>query len=271
MPTKIQWCDESWNPIIGCSKVSAGCENCYAEKMALRLANMGNTNYDEVVSISVAYVYQGKLRGKWNGKTNFVESAVKKPLHWRKSRRIFVCSMGDLFHESVPFTWIGRVFSMMRACPQHTFIVLTKRAKIMQRYMIVAALYSKHNPPPPNVILGVSVEDQATADERIPILLRTPAARRLISLEPLLEDVYVKPEYIKNIDWIIIGAESGANRRPCNPEWLWAMTRYYESEGVPVFIKQVDFQGNEGKLVKMPEIDGRVWAQYPEGVSHGLV
>jgi protein gp37 len=123
--TKIEWTDTTWNPIVGCSKISPGCANCYAATMAKRLAAMGQKQYAGLTD----------ERGNWTGKVNFVESSLNHPLHWRKPRRVFVCSMSDLFHESVPFEWIDRVFAVMAMCPQHQFQVLTKRPERMAEYL----------------------------------------------------------------------------------------------------------------------------------------
>lgn len=206
--TKIEWTDKTWNPIVGCSKVSAGCANCYAERMANRLACMGQMSYNKVV-------LQG--RPEWTGKTAFVESALEQPLHWKKPQLVFVCSMGDLFHESVPFEWIDKVFAVMALCRQHTFQVLTKRPERMKEYICEMsengkwdacsvdpetldwsmtqsgthefANYIRRPFPLPNVWIGVTAENQEQADKRIPILLQIPAAKRFVSVEPMLSAV----------------------------------------------------------------------------------
>ncbi len=213
MATKISWADESWSPIIGCSKISAGCANCYAERMANRQVHMedargGPYKYGTIIA-----------NGKWTGSVNFFQPALTKPLHWRKPRKIFVCSMSDLFHESVPFEWIDRVFAVMALCPQHQFMCLTKRAGRMREYvqslmlghrklgdalraigedrittrlLVMEAYGVNHgdngNPPYnpfPNLHLGVTPENQDNVG-RIADLIRTPAAKRFLSLEPLL-------------------------------------------------------------------------------------
>lgn len=142
MGTKIEWTNETWNPIIGCSKISEGCENCYAEKMAFRLMHMPHTDYYQYVLIDNGEDNPDEFCNvpKWNGLTHFVKPALGKPLKWKKPRRIFVCSMGDLFHESVPFEWIDKVFSITQKCRQHTFQILTKRPDRMKEYFISNAL-----------------------------------------------------------------------------------------------------------------------------------
>ncbi len=225
----ISWTDSTWNPICGCSKVSAGCLNCFAEKQAGRLANMGQEQYQRVVKRD-QHDKRFYLR-KWTGKAVFVESALTKPLHWRKARKIFVCSMSDLFHKSVPFEWIDRVFAVMALCPQHEFKVLTKRAGRMKEYisevetnrvgkwgasagMCLPDCYRAGNRvwqlrngmcgeadkcptmlnwdwPLPNVHLGVTIENQDNVG-RIADLIRTPAAKRFVSFEPLLGRIELK-------------------------------------------------------------------------------
>ncbi|MFA6281872.1 MAG: DUF5131 family protein, partial [Candidatus Omnitrophota bacterium] len=144
MSTKIEWTNETWNPVVGCSKISEGCENCYAEKMACRLTSMEYAEYDRShdgeasMSDAKPVGYYDSVtdlsKRQWNGRTVLVESALEKPLHWKKPRKIFVCSMGDLFHESVPFDWVDKVMAIIVLCPQHTFQVLTKRPERMAEY-----------------------------------------------------------------------------------------------------------------------------------------
>ncbi|MBI2424173.1 MAG: phage Gp37/Gp68 family protein [Candidatus Hydrogenedentes bacterium] len=218
----IEWTDETWNPLGGCSKISPGCKNCYAEKMAARLQAMGLPLYEGVIGAD----------GHWSGRINLGDQELMKPLWWRKGRRVFVNSMSDLFHEGVPFEFIDQVFAVMALCPQHTFQVLTKRPERMAEYLRsgdgVASreeciamsspqdlngrqvLFGKRKGPfdgpanekydvrpwpgwpLPNVWLGTSVENQAVADERIPALLGCPAAVRFLSCEPLLGAVDIR-------------------------------------------------------------------------------
>ena len=196
--TKIEWTDRVWNPLRGCTRVSPGCQHCYAERMCSRgLPELKSPTTGENFAIR-------KSDGAhWTGKVELIESALDKPLHWRKPSRIFVNSMSDLFHESVPNEWIDRIFAVMALCPKHVFQVLTKRAERMFRYMnggspemIDLALFGMDIPqrpefqwPLPNVWLGVSCEDQQRANERIPWLLKTPAAVRFVSIEPMLSSI----------------------------------------------------------------------------------
>lgn len=220
--TNIEWTNETWNPLVGCSFQSPGCTNCYAMNMAYRQQAMGTPQYAGTAK-------KTKAGPVWTGKVNFVESALLKPLSWKKPRLIFVNSMSDMFHPDVPFEWIDRIFAVMALSPQHTFQVLTKRSDRMREYMtgrilgnqaeyleneigLIAADNNlagdggETNKPLPNVWLGVSVEDQKRADERIPDLLQTPAAKRFLSCEPLLGSVDLERVLYKE-DYY----ESGAN------------------------------------------------------------
>lgn len=218
--SKIEWTDATWNPIVGCSVISPGCTNCYAMKMAARIEAMSDGRHAAIVGargIGMSH-YTGttqpsKAGPVWTGKLVLApEDVLTKPLSWKRPRKIFVNSMGDLFHENVPDEWIDRVFAVMALCPQHTFQVLTKRAERMCKYLsgaearVTMATMSAapigfdvsylgitimpganmKRWPLPNVWLGVSAEDQTRADERIPHLLETPAAIRFVSAEPLL-------------------------------------------------------------------------------------
>jgi protein gp37 len=275
--SKIEWTDETWNPIAGCSKVSPGCTNCYAEKMAGRLEAMGQAKYAGLT------VLQGSHR-VWTGKIAFDEQALLAPLKRKKPTRYFVNSMSDLFHEHVTDEQIDRVFAVMALCPQHTFQVLTKRPERMLKYL--TPTWSNYQPanvydaadaistdfidrehtlwPLPNVWLGVSVESQKYADERIPLLLQTPAAVRFISAEPLLGPVDLKHifdstapfgagafcnslngAYLElgifdgpHLDLAIVGGESGPRARPMHPDWARSLRDQCEAAGVAFFFKQ---------------------------------
>ena len=256
--SKIQWCDETINPVVGCSKISAGCQNCYAEKMARRLACMNFYQYQDVIGVE----RNGTIKGEWNGTTAFVPSELEKPYRWKKPRTIFVSSMGDLFHDSVPFEWIDQVVACAALNPQHTFILLTKRAERMKKYFCdsdledrITEIWQGGDPdketwnimlPLENLILGVSVEDQATADERIPVLLQIPAAKRFISYEPAVGPVDFT-EYFEKADngapcpeihQIICGGESGPKARCLNPYWVRSVRDQCEAAGTAFMFKQ---------------------------------
>ena len=208
--TKIEWTDVTWNPVVGCSVLSPGCTNCYAMKMAARLELMSATQFPHYAGLTM----HSKAGPVWTGKSALAPDGIlTKPLTWKRQRMVFVCSMADLFHDSVPDEWIDRVFAIMAMCPQHTFQVLTKRSARMRTYLSSDAWYARAAyyigagvgvsnaaihavegltarqltmAPLPNVWLGVSAERQKEANERIPNLLATPAAVRFVSAEPLL-------------------------------------------------------------------------------------
>lgn len=234
MSTTIQWTNETWNPTTGCTRVSEGCRHCYIERTPpFRMAGRKFVNGTTGVQL-----HPGRLDA---------------PLHWKKPRRVFVNSLSDLFHEDIPREFIKSVVGVTVDCPQHTFQILTKRPQRMLEF-------SRECPWPSNVWLGVSVEDQATADERIPILLQTPAAVRFISAEPLLETINLNQacwglgrnrppidiaarQYQGNalsaLDWAILGGESGPGARPCNLAWIRALKDQCQAAQVPVFVKQL--------------------------------
>lgn len=251
--SKIEWTDAVWNPVSGCTKLSEGCRNCYAERMSKRLAGRCGYPKDEPFKVTL---HPDKLAD---------------PLKWKKPRRIFVNSMSDLFHQDVPFEFIDKVFATMFDAGQHTFMILTKRPDRMMKYL------SPDNPrytaskvfkltkdnagsfdcdlplPLPNVWLGVSVENQVTADERIPLLLQTPAEGRFISAEPLLGPVDLSPwlgisrfeegaQWVRDtgadFDWVIVGGESGPKARPMHPDWVKSLRDQCQAAETKFFFKQ---------------------------------
>jgi protein gp37 len=266
--THIEWCDATWNPITGCSVVSAGCKHCYA----MRLAGTRLRHHPSRAGLTRP-TSAGPV---WTGQVRFNEDWLDQPLRWKKPRRIFVCAHGDLFHESVPDEWIDRVFAVMALAPQHTFQVLTKRPRRMLDWFrrnpykhILRQVDAVRDSRPnligigvsdPNIIpwrqvwIGVSVEDQATADERIPRLLQTPAAVRFVSAEPLLGPVRLPFARIGEwnslarehgqehaataLDWIIAGGESGPGARPAHPDWFRSLRDQCRAADVPFFFKQ---------------------------------
>jgi protein gp37 len=223
--TKIQWTDATWNPVTGCTKFSPGCQHCYAERMARRLQGMGQANYSNGFDLTVH------------------EHELGRPLKWKKPRRVFVCSMGDLFHESVPFSFLQQVFGVMERAQRHQFQVLTKR---------VAGFWklAKYLPWPGNVWMGTSVEC-ARYLWRIDELRGTPAVVKFLSLEPLLEPL---PDLdLRGIDWVIVGGESGPGARVCDVEWIRTVIQQCDEAKIPVFVKQLGtrirwgrFGGDEG-------------------------
>lgn len=290
--TSIQWTDRTWNPVRGCSRVSPGCDNCYAMRQAHRFSGDGKP-YE-----GLTVLRKGKV--DWRGHARLVPEMLDQPLRWKKPARIFVNSMSDLFHSSLSNEEIAAVLGVMAACPQHTFQILTKRPERMvewfnwlawfpaslggptvnagrgarwhtQQYLHDLKVYDPLQPwvwPLPNVWLGVSVEDQKTADRRIPLLLKTPAAVRFVSAEPLLESVAFERSFFSgaterrynwldgkgiefsadggagmwtdpHIDWVIVGGESGHGARPCDTLWSSSVAEQCASARVPCFVKQL--------------------------------
>jgi protein gp37 len=279
--TTIGWADKVWNPLVGCSRVSPGCTQCYAENEAYHLGEKMR---------QVKYAGLTKLVGgdpRWTGEVRLWEPILHQPTQWKKPRRIFVNSMSDLFHESVPDLWIDKIFAVMAQASWHTFQVLTKRAARMREYCagmaalspqsrtlrLSRAMYRGHPAetlvsssanesfigalewPRPNVWLCVSAEDQAAADERIPLLLGTPAAIRGVSYEPALGPVdfrrWLKPHWygtgemfserptVPALDWVIVGGESGSAARPFDIEWARRTVDQCREAGVACFVKQL--------------------------------
>jgi protein gp37 len=248
--TSIEWTDASWNPIVGCTEISPGCANCYAARLAAtRLYS--HPSYKNLANMTLD---KGEFelkdrKPRWNGEVRFLPDRLEEPLHWRKPRRIFVCDMGDLFHESVQYGWITEIFSVMKHCSWHTFQILTKRPQRMREWLtngIIESMVTQCDPvktwPLPNVWLGVSVENQHFADERIPLLLETPAAVRWISAEPLLGMIQplLGTEGLdgQKLDWVVCGGESGSNARPMHPGWARSLRDQCQGAGVPFFFKQ---------------------------------
>lgn len=254
MPTKIEWAEETWNPITGCTPVSEGCANCYAKRMATRLRGRCGYPADDPFRVT------------------FHPERLDEPLKWKKPRIIFVCSMGDMFHEDVPDKWRNLVFQRMAMCPQHKFLLLTKRPKNMSHYWLSEIPIPRHPqgwvikaPGAPrtkifdHIWLGVSAENQQRANERIPVLLDIPgAAVRFVSVEPMLGPVDLSgPLYAEGragqpgtarfdatkmwmprLDWVICGGESGPGARPMYPDWPRALRDQCQAAGVPFFFKQ---------------------------------
>ncbi len=288
--SKIEWTDATWNPIVGCTKVSQGCKNCYAERMAYRLSHALGKVGDTIPDAWAAY--SNVITGKgWNGLTDIVPDALDKPLHWKKPRRVFVCSMGDLFHETIPFNWIAKVWDRIANSPQHTFLILTKRPERMREFM---SEYGHFNYGLlPNVWLGVSVENQDWANIRVPILLQIPAIVRFVSAEPLLG--YVNLTKIKigdisyidalkgfgygemidghklhypTINWVIAGGESGNKARPMHPDWAVSIRDQCMSAGVPFFFKQWgEWAPSHALNCNLPDFKGKLWMNFDPDIS----
>lgn len=275
--TKIEWSDATWNVITGCSPVSPGCANCYAAQLAgTRLKHHPSRK---------GLTKEVNGRPVWTGEVRFNEEWLTLPLRWKKPRRIFVCAHGDIFHSNVPDGWLDKIFAVMVLASQHTFQVLTKRPDRMRSYiksitqgrrdaLIARAVFdvtgSVHaafsvglllrRQVIDNVWLGVTAENQEQANKRIPLLLQTPAAKRFVSIEPILSEVNLRRLHPENfaydldsldqennqdtyyeqvaLDWVICGGESGPNARPMHPDWVRSLRDQCQEAGTPFFFKQ---------------------------------
>ncbi len=238
--SSISWTDSTWNPVRGCTKVSPGCAHCYAETFAERFRGVKGHPYEQGFDLRL------------------VPEKLREPLSWKKPRRVFVNSMSDLFQDGVPDAFIDQAFAVMALTPQHTYQVLTKRPERMRAYMSdtrgAEGVISRVNAagraipkgawwngehtswPWSNVWLGVSVENQHFADERIPVLLQTPAAIRFISAEPLLEAIDLRRA---DLDWVIVGGESGPGARPFDVEWAFSLVCQCSEAEIACFVKQL--------------------------------
>jgi protein gp37 len=303
--SNIEWTDATWNPVLGCSKVSPGCDNCYAISMSARLEAMGNPAYEGLTS-----------EGDWTGKIRLLPERLDQPLRWTKPRRVFVNSMSDLFHPDVPAEFVARVWNIMAQAGKHQFQILTKRPQRMAAWLGEVTqsetgwlTHNGENPssyggsgtiilhnlggwPLPNVWLGTSIESDKYAF-RANHLRETPAAVRFLSLEPLLGPL---PSLsLDGIDWVIVGGESGPGARPMQPDWVRDLRDRAIEAGVAFFFKQWgawvpedllidsghDHEGYHykdvdgismarplrGKKAAGRELDGRTWDEYPVGVS----
>jgi protein gp37 len=243
--TDIEWTEATWNPIAGCAMISPGCTNCYAQRMAARLAAMGTEKYEGTTRKSGG-------RAVWTGQVNFDEGALSVPLTWRKPLRIFVNSMSDLFQESVPESFIGAVWRTMERAHWHTFQILTKRPERMRSIL-------RDNPFPvlKNVWLGTSVESQRYVD-RIDMLRDVPARVRFISFEPLLGPIAEAD--LAKIHWAIVGGESGPGARPMEARWVEDIRDICSEQKIAFFFKQ---WGGARKKTTGRTLQGRVWDEYP--------
>lgn len=323
MTTKIEWVarlgttPETWNPVTGCTKVSPGCKHCYAERMARRLAGrFGYPRdglscpqcgdwYGKRENIAHKHISLGcaecgvKLQTTSSFDVTLHPDRLEQPLRWKKPRTVFVCSMGDLFHDNVPGGFVDEVFHVIGSRKQHTFLVLTKRPERMLRFVesytkrYLFLLGTDDEPVTfdyafSNLWLGVTAENQATADERIPLLLQMPAAVRFVSVEPMLGAVDlqkylderewpdytwgIEPEFITRpgLDWVIAGGESGPGARPVHPDWLRGIRDQCQAAGVPFFLKQwgahVDMSNMPQETIdRVVPVSASRWAHTPDG------
>ena len=241
MKHKIEWTEQTWNPSAGCTKISAGCQNCYAETMAIRLQAMGVKGYE-------------------NGfKFNIVPNRLNDPLKKKKPTVFFVNSMSDIFHKDMPLDYLDKIFNVIEQTPQHTYQILTKRADRMLEYFSHRKVYE-------NIWLGVTVENKKEGLPRIDFLRNIKASVLFLSIEPLLEDL--GEINLSNIDWVIVGGESGNKARPMAKEWVLNIKQQCEKNDVAFFFKQWGTWGADkvkrNKKLNGKELDGKIWQQFPE-------
>jgi len=238
--SRIEWTESTWNPVTGCTKVSAGCKHCYAETMAKRLKAMGTPGYDNGFKLAL---HPGRLT---------------EPLHRRIPTTYFVNSMSDLFHDKVPDAFLDQVFQVIATTPQHTYQILTKRAERLPMYFASRRV-------PANAWLGVSVENKRHGVPRIDELRRVDAAVRFLSIEPLLEDVGIIN--LMGIHWVIVGGESGPKARPMKPEWVLNVKKQCRAAKVAFFFKQWGVWGVDGvrrsKKANGRLLAGHTWDEMP--------
>lgn len=238
--SRIEWTEQTWNPTVGCSKVSPGCKHCYAEVMAMRLQAMGTSGYENGFELTLLH------------------NRLSEPLKRKKPTIYFVNSMSDVFHEKVPFVYIDKIFETIRQTPQHTYQILTKRAARMAKYFAIRDV-------PQNAWLGVSVEDKKYGLPRIDHLRHVNAKVRFLSVEPLLESL--GDIDLSNIHWVIVGGESGPKSRLMRQEWVEEIRIQCEDNDIAFFFKQWGGWGADGKKRAKKEngrkLHGRTWDGMP--------
>lgn len=239
--TKIEWTEETWNPTTGCTKVSLGCKNCYAEVMANRLKAMGTPGYENGFNFSI------------------LPDRLEQPLKRKKATKYFVNSMSDLFHEQMPLDYLNEIIQVIKNTPQHVYQILTKRENRMYNYF-------QGKDIPKNIWLGVSVENRKEGLPRINKLRSLNASIKFLSVEPLLEDLGQID--FNGIDWVIVGGESGAKARPMKEEWVLNIKKKCEEQNVAFFFKQWGTWGVDGvkrsKKVNGRLLTGKTFEEYPE-------
>lgn len=238
--SRIEWTEQTWNPVVGCVKVSPGCKHCYAETMSRRLKSMGAPGYENGFKVSLR------------------PERLDYPLRRQKPTLYFVNSMSDLFQDDVPFDYVDKVMAVIRATPQHTYQILTKRGGRMRDYF-------QHTAVPDNAWLGVSVEDRKYGKPRIAELQSIQARTRFLSIEPLLEDLGTLS--LRDLHWVIVGGESGNGARLMKEEWVTSVRDQCRAQGVDFFFKQWGAWGPDGikrsKKANGRELQGKVWDMIP--------
>lgn len=220
MSSKIEWTDHTWNPVTGCTPISAGCANCYAAKLVCRLA--GRFGYDSNDPFRITLHYDKLIT----------------PNKWKSPRKIFISSMGDLFHQHVPDIWIEHVLNVTALACQHTYLILTKRPERMKQYLDAMVESRGGGAILNNVWFGVTAENQEMADFRLPLLIDLPVQNKFVSVEPMLTPVNLST-YINNLDWVIVGGETGLKARYMEPQWAITVMELCKKHQVPFFFKQM--------------------------------
>jgi protein gp37 len=233
--TKIEWTESTWNPITGCTKISTGCKFCYAEVMARRLKAMGQEKYRNGFDLTLH------------------PDTLKEPYTWKKGKLIFVNSMSDLFHKDVPISYVQQIFKVIKENPQHVFQILTKRADIIRYYDSEGWLEWSHN-----LWMGVTVENDAVID-RIDLLRQTSARVKFLSCEPLLSSL--PSMNLQNIDWVIVGGESGRTPRPIKEEWVMDLKEQCQKANVAFYFKQ---WGGTNKKKAGSKLNGMFFKEIPQ-------
>ncbi|MDR2409201.1 MAG: phage Gp37/Gp68 family protein [Bacteroidales bacterium] len=238
--TKIEWTEATWNPTVGCTKVTAGCKNCYAETMARRLQAMGVKGYENGFDFTV------------------LSDRFLQPFTIKKPTKFFVNSMSDLFHEKMPFECLDKIFETIKNTPQHHYQILTKREQKIKRYF-------ERRPVPKNVWLGVTIENEKSKN-RLDVLKTIDASIRFLSIEPLIGDVGELD--LSGIHWVIVGGESGPSARPMNPDWPKNIQKQCQEQNVAFFFKQWGTWGEDGKkrskYANGSLLQGREWKEEPK-------
>jgi len=238
--TKIEWTEATWNPAVGCTKVTDGCKNCYAEAMARRLQAMGTKGYEQGFNFTI------------------LPDRLLQPFAVKQPTKFFVNSMSDLFHEKMPFEYLDKVFEVIRKTPHHYYQILTKRDKNLKKYFKIRQV-------PSNVWLGVTVENK-NAKNRIESLISIDATIRFVSIEPLIGDVGLLD--LSGVHWVIVGGESGSSARPMNPDWPKSIQKQCERQNVAFFFKQWGTWGEDGrkrsKRANGSLLLGKEWKEEPK-------
>jgi protein gp37 len=246
--TGIEWTDATWNPVTGCTRISAGCDNCYAATLANRLL--------KDIYLARAPQVDSEATRRDPFAVRLWPERLEDPLHWRDPRQIFVNSMSDLFHQDVPERFVRRIFEVMNRAPWPVYQVLTKRPSRARRFVERSPDLFPEGVVPEHIWLGTSVEDQAVV-HRIRQLLQIPARVRFLSCEPLIGPLDFDPT---GIQWVIVGGESGIKRRPMRPEWVRAIRDRCTAAGVPFFFKQ---WGGRTPKAGGRDLDGMEWSEMP--------